>query len=57
MLGQVVFSNDEVARYTQAYPDRIFGLASVNLLDPVSAVRELEHFVTKYGFKGVRIVP
>jgi predicted TIM-barrel fold metal-dependent hydrolase len=55
--GQVVFSNEEVAQYTQAYLDRIFGLASVNLLDPVSAVRELKHFAAKYGFKGLRIVP
>jgi uncharacterized protein len=55
--GQVIFSNAEVAEYTRAYPTRIFGLASVNLLDPVAAVKELDHYVTKEGFKGQRVVP
>ncbi|KIW89327.1 uncharacterized protein Z519_10181 [Cladophialophora bantiana CBS 173.52] len=55
--GQVVFSNDQVAEFTRAYPDRIFGLASVDLLDPVNAVRELEHYVVNEGFKGLRVVP
>jgi len=55
--GQIIFSNEEVAEYTRAYPDRIFGLASVDLLDPLSAVKELEHYVVKEGFKGLRVVP
>ncbi|KAJ9652579.1 hypothetical protein H2198_008191 [Neophaeococcomyces mojaviensis] len=55
--GQVIFSNAEVSEYTRAYPNRIFGLASVDLLDPVAATKELEHYVTKEGFKGLRIVP
>ncbi|KIX00876.1 uncharacterized protein Z518_09941 [Rhinocladiella mackenziei CBS 650.93] len=55
--SQIIFSNEEVAEYTRAYPTRIFGLASVDLLDPVSAVKELEHYVVKEGFKGLRVVP
>ena len=55
--GKTIFSNAEVAEYTRAYPDRIVGLASVNLLDPVSAVKELEHYVRVEGFKGLRVVP
>lgn len=55
--GQVIFSNAEVAEYTRAYPTRIFGLVSVDLLDPVGAVNELVYYVTKEGFKGLRIVP
>ncbi|KIW28057.1 uncharacterized protein PV07_07741 [Cladophialophora immunda] len=55
--GKVVFSNDQVAEFTRAYPDRIFGLASVDLLDPVNAVKELEHYVVNEGFKGLRVVP
>ncbi|KHN94949.1 Amidohydrolase 2 [Metarhizium album ARSEF 1941] len=55
--GSTIFSNDQVATYTRAYPNRIFGLVSVNLHDPVSAVRELEHYVRAEGFKGLRVVP
>lgn len=55
--GKMIFSNEEVAKYTRAYPERIFGLAAVNLHDPVSAVKELEHYVKKEGFVGLRVVP
>jgi predicted TIM-barrel fold metal-dependent hydrolase len=55
--GSVVFSNEQVAEYTRAYPTRIFGLASVNLHDPVAAVKELDHYVRVEGFKGLRVVP
>lgn len=55
--GSVICSNAEVATYTRAYSQRIFGLASVNLEDPVNAVKELEHYVKHEGFKGLRIVP
>ncbi|KAK5057792.1 hypothetical protein LTR84_011793 [Exophiala bonariae] len=55
--GKVIFSNADVARYTRAYPTRIFGLASVDLHDPVAAVAELTHYVVHEGFKGLRIVP
>lgn len=53
----MIFSNAEVAQYTRAYPDRIFGLAAVDLHDPVSAVKELEHYVKVEGFVGLRVVP
>lgn len=55
--GSAIFSNEEVAQYTRAYPNRIYGLASVNLHDPVAAVKELDHYVRVEGFKGLRIVP
>jgi predicted TIM-barrel fold metal-dependent hydrolase len=55
--GEAVFSNAEVAEYARAYPSRIFGIASVNLLNPVSAVKELDYYVRNEGFKGLRIVP
>ncbi|KAF7558596.1 hypothetical protein G7046_g5568 [Stylonectria norvegica] len=55
--GQMIFSNAEVAEYTRAYPSRIFGLAAVDLYNPVEAVRELEHYVKKEGFVGLRVVP
>lgn len=55
--GQVVFSNAEVAEFTRAYPDRFAGIASVDLHDPVGAVKEIEKYVKDEGFKGLRIVP
>lgn len=55
--GQVVFSNEDIAVFTRAYPDRFIGIASVDLLDPVGAVKELEKYVKQEGFKGLRIVP
>ena len=55
--GQMIFTNAEVAKFTRACPDRIFGLAAVSLHDPVNAVKELEHYVKNEGFIGVRVVP
>lgn len=55
--GKMIFSNEEVAEYTRAYPTRIFGLAAVDLHDPVNAVKELEHYVKVEGFVGLRVVP
>lgn len=55
--GQMIFSNAEVAKYTRTYPDRIFGLAAVDLHDPVNAVKEPEHYVKVEGFVGLRVVP
>lgn len=55
--GSVLTSNAEVAKYTRAYPNRIFGLVSVDLHDPVAAVKELDHYIRVEGFKGLRVVP
>lgn len=55
--GQAIFSNAELAKYTRAYPKRIFGLAAVDLHKPVEAVKELEHYVKVEGFVGLRVVP
>lgn len=55
--GKMIFSNEEVAQYTRAFPGRIFGLAAVDLHDPVKAVKELEHYVKNEGFVGLRVVP
>lgn len=55
--GKMIFSNAEVAKYTRAYPNRIFGLAAVDLHDPVNAVKELEYYVKNEGFVGLRVVP
>ena len=52
-----VVSNADVAEFTRAYPDRIFGIAGIDLNDPTGYVQEIEHFVGQENFKGVRVVP
>lgn len=52
-----LISNDEVAEFIQAAPDRLFGLAAVDLYRPMDAVRELRHAVEELGFVGLRVVP
>lgn len=53
----VLISNDEVAGWVAAHPDRFVGVASVDLRRPVSAVRELRRCVRECGFKALRVVP
>ncbi|MEN5092068.1 amidohydrolase family protein [Pseudomonas protegens] len=52
-----VFSNDEIAAYTRAFPERFVGVATVDLSRPVAAVAELDRAVNELGFKALRIVP
>jgi uncharacterized protein len=52
-----LISNDEVAGWVAAHPDRFAGLACVDLNKPMEAVRELRRCVTELGFKGLRVVP
>ena len=53
----VLISNEEVAGWVQAHPDRFAGLASVDLARPMDAVRELRRCVGELGFKGLRVLP
>ncbi len=55
--AQWIENNDEVAQCCRAYPDRFVGIASVDLLRPMDAVRELRLRVKRDGFKGLRILP
>jgi predicted TIM-barrel fold metal-dependent hydrolase len=52
-----LISNDEVAAWVAAHPQRFGGLACVNLDKPMTAVRELRRCITDLGFKGLRVVP
>jgi predicted TIM-barrel fold metal-dependent hydrolase len=52
-----LISNDEVASWVAEHPDRLAGLAAVDLNKPMDAVRELRRCVTELGFKGLRVVP
>lgn len=52
-----LISNADVAAWVAEAPGRLHGLASVNLRRPMEAVRELRHYVTDLGFKGLRMLP
>lgn len=51
-----IITNDEVAAWVAQYPDRLVGIATVNLMKPMEAVHELRRYVRGHGFKGLRIV-
>lgn len=55
--GGPLLSNDEVAEWVSAAPDRLSGIASVDLYRPMEAVRELRRCVEELGFVGLRILP
>jgi aminocarboxymuconate-semialdehyde decarboxylase len=48
--------NEGVAAYVAARPDRFFALGTVPMPEGNEAARELEHCVTRLGFKGVQIL-
>lgn len=48
--------NELVYEFTQKYPERIYGVAAVDLSQPMKAVAELRKCVNEYGFKALRIV-
>ena len=50
-------SNDEVAGFVRQHPDRLVGVASVDLFRPMDAVRELRRCVRQLGFRALRIIP
>lgn len=52
-----MLSNDEVAAAVRAAPERLVGIASVDLFRPMDAVRELRRCVKTLGFRGVRMLP
>lgn len=52
-----LIANDDVECAVDAAPDRLRGLMSVNLLDPMGAVREIRTRAASGKFVGVRIVP
>jgi hypothetical protein len=52
-----LIGNDEVAAFIHAYPDRLVGIASVDLSRPMAAIRELRRAVRELGFRGLRILP
>lgn len=52
-----LIDNDEVASWVARYPDRLAGVAAVDLYRPMDAVRELRRAVKQLHFKALRVVP
>ncbi len=52
-----LISNDQVASWVRAHPERLGGVASVDLKKPMDAVRELRRAVRELGFCALRILP
>ncbi|MEP3225823.1 MAG: amidohydrolase family protein [Parasphingorhabdus sp.] len=52
-----LISNEEVSAQIEAAPDRLRGLATVDLTNPMQAVREIRKWVDGKKFVGVRVVP
>ncbi len=49
--------NDEVAALARAHPTRLTAVASVDLLHPMEAVRELRRCVKQLGMRALRVLP
>ncbi|MCS4063825.1 amidohydrolase family protein [Pseudomonas putida] len=54
--GELI-SNERVALAVQRRPEQVFGIASVDVRQPMAAVRVLRQYVRNHGFKGLRILP
>ena len=52
-----VLPNDAVAALVKAHPGRLRGVAAVDLMHPMAAVRELRRAVRELGFVGLRVLP
>jgi uncharacterized protein len=52
-----LIDNDEVASFVRRHPDRLVGVASVDLTQPMPAVRELRRAVRQLGFRALRVLP
>ena len=55
--GKDLISNDEVAAFVAEYPDRLVGVGSVDISNPMAAVREVRRCVDALGFKAIRVLP
>lgn len=52
-----MISNDEVAAAVEQSAGKLVGIASVDIHQPMVAVRELRRCVRDLGFRGVRLIP
>lgn len=54
---RILISNDEVAGFVESAPDRLIGVGSVDISEPMKAVREVRRCVEELGFVAVRVLP
>ena len=52
-----LIDNEDVAAFIRERPDRLIGVAWVDLGRPMAAVRELRRAVRELGFRALRILP
>lgn len=52
-----LLANDDVAALVRAHPQRFVGVAAVDLLHPMPAVRELRRCVRELGLRALRVLP
>lgn len=56
--GREMISNDEVAGFvSQAPAGRLIGVGSVDIANPMKAVRQVRRCVNDLGFKAIRVLP
>lgn len=53
----VMISNDEVAAFVAQAPERLIGVGSVDISNPMQAVRDIRRCITELGFKAIRVLP
>ena len=53
----VMISNDEVAGFVAQAPDRLLGVGSVDISQPMKAVREIRRCIDELRFKAIRVLP
>ena len=52
-----LITNEEVAAFVAAAPERFVGVGSVDISRPMEAVREIRRCVRELGFKAIRVLP
>jgi predicted TIM-barrel fold metal-dependent hydrolase len=53
----VMISNDEVASFVAEASGRLIGVGSVDISQPMEAIREVRRCVRELGFKAIRVLP
>ena len=52
-----LISNDEVAEFSKKSNGRLIGVGTVDIREPLNAVKEIRRCVNELGFKGIRVLP
>ena len=55
--NKAMISNDEVCDFVAEHPDRLVGVGSVDISNPMRAVAEIRRCINELGFKAIRVLP